>query len=64
MARTILETNRDVLDRLADELIECETIDVDRVQELFVGVEPFTSTGTGRPAAVAATDVSPTRRNP
>jgi len=63
VARTILETNRDVLDRLADELIEVETIDVDRVQELFAGVEPFVSSGTGRVTAVAATDVTQPRRS-
>ena len=63
-ALEILKANREVLDRLADELVEKETIDVDRVQEMFAGVEPFTSSGSRRPAAVAATDVTPTRRTP
>jgi cell division protease FtsH len=64
VAREILEGNRAVLDRLAEELVVHETVDVDRVQELFAGVEPFTGAGTGRGTAAAATDVQPHRRTP
>jgi cell division protease FtsH len=61
-AREILEANRDTLDRLADELIAHETLEVERVQELFAGVEPFTGVGSGRASAAAAADVPDPRR--
>ena len=61
-AREILEANRATLDRLADELIAHETLEVERVQELFAGVEPFTGVGTGRASAAAASDVPDPRR--
>jgi cell division protease FtsH len=64
VAREILEGNRDVLERLADELVAHETLEVDRVQEMFAGVEPFTGSGTGRGTAAAATDVPTRRRMP
>jgi hypothetical protein len=41
-----------------------ETVEVERVQELFAGVEPFTGVGSGRATAAAATDVSDPRRTP
>jgi len=63
-AREILESNRDTLERLADELMANETLEVERVQELFAGVEPFTGVGSGRASAAAATDVSDPRRTP
>jgi cell division protease FtsH len=47
-AREILEANHETLDRLAAELIAHETLEVERVQELFAGVQPFTGVGTGR----------------
>ena len=62
VAIDILVANRPVLDRLADELIAHETIDVDRVQELFSGVEPFTGSGSGRGTAAAASEVTDPRR--
>jgi len=62
VAHDILRQNRAVLDRLADELVAHETIDVERVQELFSGVEPFTGSGSGRGTAAAATDVTDPRR--
>jgi cell division protease FtsH len=61
IALDILTANRPVLDRLADELIAHETLDVDRVQELFSGVEPFTGVGSGRGAAVAASELADPR---
>ena len=64
VAREILEANQDTLDRLADELVQYETLDVDRVQEMFSGVEPFTGTGSGRASAAAASDVPTSRRTP
>jgi cell division protease FtsH len=60
VAHEILVENRAVLDRLADELVEHETLEVGRVQELFAGVEPFTGSGRGR--AAAASDVADPRR--
>jgi cell division protease FtsH len=63
-AREILESNRETLDRLADELIAHETLDVERVQQLFAGVQPFNGVGTGRASAAAANDVSDPRRTP
>ena len=59
MARHVIESNRAVLDRLAAELIEHETVDVDRVRELFSSVEPYAGAGLGRPSAVAATEPTP-----
>ena len=59
VARNVIESNRAVLDRLAAELIEHETIDVDRVRELFSSVEPYAGAGLGRPSAVAATEPTP-----
>ncbi|HKH26234.1 MAG TPA: ATP-dependent zinc metalloprotease FtsH [Acidimicrobiia bacterium] len=64
-AREILETNRVVLDRLASDLIEHETLETDRVQDIFVDVRPWDGTradGAGRAASVAATDHSPPPR--
>jgi cell division protease FtsH len=58
VAREILETNREVLDRLSEELLRVETVDVDHVQEIFAPVEPFTGSGAGRAAAAAASDIS------
>ena len=63
VANQILVDNRDVLDRLADELVAHETLDVGRVQEMFAGVEPFTGTGSGRGTAAAASDVADPRRS-
>jgi len=62
VAIDILVANRAVLDHLADELIAHETIDVDRVQELFSGVEPFTGSGSGRGTAAAASEIGDPRR--
>jgi cell division protease FtsH len=62
VAHEILAANRPVLDRLADELVAHETLDVGRVQEMFAGVEPFTGSGSGRGTAAAASDVADPRR--
>jgi cell division protease FtsH len=62
VARQILADNRTILDRLAEELVAYETLEVDRVQELFAAVQPFAGCGTGRVAAAAATDVPDPRR--
>jgi cell division protease FtsH len=40
-ARSVLEQNRDVLNRLAAQLVEHETLEAERVQELFAGVAPW-----------------------
>ena len=56
VAREILETNRDVLDQMAQELMDHETLEVERVQAIFASVEPFTGSGVGRPSAAAASD--------
>jgi hypothetical protein len=45
-----------VLDSLAAELVAVETLDVDRVQEVFATVQPFTGSGLGRAAAAAASE--------
>src|SRR5258707_1067192 len=37
-AQQVLEDNRDILDRLAQELIREETLEAERVQELFADV--------------------------
>jgi cell division protease FtsH len=58
VAREILDANRDVLDFLAAELISQETLEVERVQEIFAAVQPFTGAGTGRASAAAASDVT------
>jgi len=59
VARRIIETNRPVLDQLAAELVEHETVDVDRVSEIFAPVEPYRGGGLGRPSAVAVSDTNP-----
>jgi cell division protease FtsH len=66
-ARHILETNRAVLDRLASDLIQHETLETDRVQQVFADVRPWDGTrseGAGRAAAAAATDHNPPARTP
>src|SRR6184192_1375073 len=66
-ARNILETNRAVLDRLAADLIEHETLETDRVQQVFADVRPWDGTrsdGAGRAASAAATDHHPPARTP
>jgi cell division protease FtsH len=66
-ARHILETNRAVLDRLASDLIQHETLETDRVQQVFADVRPWDGTrseGVGRAAAAAATDHNPPARTP
>jgi cell division protease FtsH len=59
VARTILETNRTVLDRLAAELVTHETLEAERVQEIFENVQRWDAVradGAGRAASAAATD--------
>jgi cell division protease FtsH len=63
VARRIIETNRAVLDQLATELVERETVDVDRVSEIFASVEPYRGGGLGRPSAVAVSETNPGRAN-
>jgi cell division protease FtsH len=67
VAREVLETNRDVLDSLAAALIEHETLEASRVQEILGEARPWTGTrvgehGAGRPSAVAASDRAPSPR--
>jgi len=59
VARRIIETNRAVLDQLAAELVDHETVDVDRVSEIFAPVEPYRGGGLGRPSAVAVSETNP-----
>jgi cell division protease FtsH len=65
VAREILETNRAVLDRLAADLIEHETLETERVQQVFTNVRRWDgvgSDGAGRGSAAAATDNQPLPR--
>jgi cell division protease FtsH len=62
VAREILESNREVLDTLAAELVAVETLDVDRVQAVFATVQPFTGSGLGRASAAAASERRPSPR--
>ncbi|MCI0637138.1 MAG: AAA family ATPase, partial [Actinobacteria bacterium] len=59
-AREILETNREVLDRLAADLVAEETLETERVQAIFRAVTPWRPTGevagAGRAASAAATE--------
>jgi cell division protease FtsH len=65
VAREILEANREVLEELVAELVADETIETERVQQLFAGVQPFTGRGLGRVGHAAASEKpSPTRRSP
>ena len=65
---TILETNRAVLDRLAADLMEHETLEAEQVHAIFEPVKPHASDldadGAGRPSAVASSDIPPARRPP
>jgi cell division protease FtsH len=64
VARDILETNRAVLDRLAADLIEHETLETERVQQIFTGVrlwDGVASDGSGRVSAAAASDTTPSQ---
>ena len=65
-AREILETNRAVLDRLASDLIERETLETERVQQVFADVRPWdaSSDGAGRAASAAASEHQPPSRPP
>jgi cell division protease FtsH len=61
-ARTILETNRGVLEKLANALIEFETLDAADAQAILVDARAYEREivlpgSSSRPAAVAASDV-------
>jgi cell division protease FtsH len=61
-AHEILQTNREVLDHLARELIANETLDTDRVQDIFTAVQPWTAlpeSGAGRASSAAASRATP-----
>jgi cell division protease FtsH len=61
-AHQILEVNREVLDHLASELIANETLDTDRVQDIFNAVQPWTAlpeSGAGRASSAAASQATP-----
>jgi cell division protease FtsH len=65
VAREILDMNRAVLDRLAADLIEHETLETARVQQVFTNVRRWDgvrSDGAGRGSAAAATDNKPSPR--
>ena len=65
VAREILEMNRAVLDRLAADLMEHETLETERVQQVFTSVRRWDgvgSDGAGRASAAAATDHQPSPR--
>ncbi len=64
-ARAILEENRAVLDVLSSELVEKETLDTERVQEVLAPASSWersddeaADAGGGRPSAVAASDAA------
>jgi cell division protease FtsH len=62
-AREILETNRVVLDHLADALMEYETLEAGKVQEILAPVDVYQrSAGSSRPSAAAASDSGSKRR--
>ena len=67
-AREILEANRDILDRLADELVEHETLEVERVQELFADVRAVhrlrRAAAPARPRPAPTPPGAPRRRRP
>jgi cell division protease FtsH len=65
VAREILEMNRAVLDRLAADLIAHETLETDRVQQVFTNVQRWDGVGAdgaGRGSAAAASDNKPSPR--
>jgi cell division protease FtsH len=69
VARSIIEENRDVLDRLAVALVEHETLEAAQVQQLLGDTRPYERApagdlGAGRPAAVAASDATKPRQPP
>ena len=68
VARDVLETNRAVLDRLAADLVEHETLEAEQVMRIFEAVTPHApdleADGGGRPSAVATSDTPPARRPP
>ena len=53
-ALAILTTHRDVLDALADKLVERETLDTDEAMKILKAVPKWDSLTTGRPAVVAS----------
>ncbi len=64
-ARDILETNRAVLEHLADALMEHETLEADAVQAILEPVDVYERTpGSSRPSAAAASDTPPRRSPP
>ena len=66
-ASEILETNRAVLARIASDLIRHETLDTERVQQVFRDVRPWDSTsseGAGRAASAAASEHQSPARPP
>ncbi len=66
VARRILVQHRDVLDRLADALVERETLEADEVMEIFEPVPTWTRDRSSGHASVMATETaeprSPTNR--
>ncbi len=64
-ARDIIESNRAVLEHLADALMEHETLEADAVQAILEPVDVYERTpGSGRPSAAAASDAPPRRSPP
>ncbi len=66
VARSIIEENRAILDRLANALVEQETLEAEQVQMMLGDTRPFERTpvgdhGAGRPSAVAASDATKPR---
>jgi cell division protease FtsH len=63
-ARSILQTHRTALDRLAAALIERETVDAAEIEELLADVPKWNPERSSavRPAAVAATEAPPSGR--
>jgi cell division protease FtsH len=64
-AREILETNRAVLEHLADSLMEHETLEAGQVQDILKPVAVYErASGGSRRSAAAASDASPPLRTP
>ena len=55
-AREVLDLHRGLLDRMAEALIECETLNKEDLGELFDGVEPFVPVRVDGPRGIDLRD--------
>jgi cell division protease FtsH len=67
-AGRVLVENRLVLDRIASELIQHETLEAEQVQAILAGVQPLVRDdarpGSSRAGAAAASSTDPSRQQP